>query len=63
MTENVHVCFEVHIEKMKTLTINKSGSFCLIYFRHLRKKFCQLGTYSNTKSFNQKRVLEILCRK
>ena len=41
MTENVHVCFEVHIEKkMKTLTVNKSESFSLIYFRHRRKKFC-----------------------
>ena len=40
MTENVHVCFEVHIKKLETLTINKSESFCLIYLRHRRKKFC-----------------------
>ena len=53
MTENVHVCFEVHIEKkLKTLTINESESFCLI--------FLYLGAYSDTKSFHQKRVLEIL---
>ena len=33
MTENVHVCFQVHIKKLKTLTINKNGSFSLnIYF-------------------------------
>ena len=37
-------------------------SFCLIYFRHCRKKFCYLGAYSNTKCFHQKRVLEILCK-
>ena len=41
MIENVNVCFEVHIEKLKTLTINKSESFCLIYFKHCRKKLCQ----------------------
>ena len=64
MIENINVCFEVHIEKkMKTLTINKSESFCLIYFRHCRKKLCQLGVYSNIKSFHQERVFEILCKK
>ena len=64
MTENVNVCFEVHIEKrLKTFTINKSESFFLIYFRHRRKKFCQLGAYSNTKSFDQDRVFDILCKK
>ena len=50
-------------KKLKTLTINESESFCLIYFRHCRKKLCQLGVYSNTKSFHQKRVFEILCKK
>ena len=52
MTENVHVRFEVHIEKkLKTVTINKSEPFCLMYFGHRRKKFCWLGAYSNTKVF------------
>ena len=32
MTENVHVCFEVHIEKkLKTLTINKKVSLFVSY--------------------------------
>ena len=48
MTENFHVCFEEN--KLEKITINKSKSFCLIYFRHRRKKFCYLGAYSNTKS-------------
>ena len=64
MTENVNVCFEVHVEKkLKTLTMNKSESFCYIYFRHRRKKFCYLGAYSHTNSFDQKRVFEILRKK
>ena len=64
MIENVIVCFEVHTEKkLKTLTMNKSESFCLICFRQCRKKLCQLGVYSNTKSFHQERVFEILCKK
>ena len=65
MIENVNVCFEeVHIEKkLKTLTINKRESFCPLYFRHCMKKLCQLGVYSSIKSFHQKHVFEILCKK
>ena len=63
VAENVHVCFEVHIKKLKTLTMNKNGCFCPIYFRHRRKKFCWVGAYNNTKSIHQKGILEILCKK
>ena len=63
MIENVNVCFEVHIKKIENFNNKKSEFFCLIYFRHCRKKLCQLGVYSNIKSFHQERVLEILCKK
>ena len=40
MTENVHVCFEVHIEKkLKTLTINRSESFFLYISETVGRNF------------------------
>ena len=42
MTENVHVCFEVHIEKnLKTLTMNKNGSFVVYVLDTVGRNFAK----------------------